>query len=598
MPPSSQSSQSGNGTFSTTLALFSLRRPWFANLSAESAKADLLAGLTNAAIVLPQGVAFAIIAGLPPEMGLYTAMITVVVAAFWGSSMIMVSGPTTAISAILFATLSELAPPGTPDYVSLALTMTVLVGLLQLVAGVARLGALISFISHSVIVGFTAAAAILIAVSQLGSAMGLSLEQGGSILERLARVAAEADETLWSAVAVALVTLATIVLFQRIDRRIPAYLIALVAGSAFALLIGASDRGVATFSALPSVLPSPTLPLAPLGDVVGLFQGALSIAFIGLLEAISIGRAFAVRRGERYNSNQEIVGQGLSNIVGGFFQAYAGSGSFTRSGLNAECGAKTPLAAILAAVWLLAMLLILAPLVVYIPVPAMAGLILYVAWRLIDFSEIRHIMHSRSETWILLATFLAGVLLDLEFAIVTGVIMSLIFFLYESAHPFVGVGAPTIENGRRVFRNAERLNLPQCPRISGLRIEGPLFFASIEKVEARFRQIEADNPGQNIKILGLRSVGKIDLAGADFLVNEIKRARRQGGDFYIIAARPETVGRLERLGVLKELGEDHLFKNKEPAIAAAVRKVDPEVCAGCKARVFLECASKPGAHSV
>ena len=377
---------------------FSPVRPWFQQVNQATLKADLVAGLTNAAIVLPQGVAFAIIAGLPPGYGLYTAMFTAVVAALWGASLIMVSGPTTAISAVLFSTLVPFAQPGSELFVMLALTLTIMIGLLQIIAGVARLGGLIAFISHSVIVGFTAAAALLIAASQLGPSLGIETERGGGVVERIWRVIGQIDEMSPIACAIAALTLGSIVISQSISRRIPAYLIALLVGAAAGQLLGAEANGIKMFTALPSVIPSFGVPLPSLAQAVDLIPGALAIAVVGLLEAISIGRAFAARRDEPYDSNQEIVGQGLSNFFGGFLNCYAGSGSFTRSGLNAESGAQTPLSAIFAAAWLMLMLLLLAPMVVYIPVPAMGGIILFVAWKLINFAEIRHIRHSRRET--------------------------------------------------------------------------------------------------------------------------------------------------------------------------------------------------------
>jgi SulP family sulfate permease len=210
---------------------FSLYRPWFAQINKGTMRADLIAGFTNAAIVLPQGVAFAIIAGLPPEYGLFTAMIPPIIAALFGSSMVMISGPTTAISAVLFASLSAQAVPGTAHYVEMALLLTILVGLIQLAAGLLRLGALITFISHSVIVGFTAAAALLIGASQLAPALGFTVERGGGVFERLIRVANSLDQTSLLACSLALFTLATLILCAKISRSLPNYLIALAGGS-------------------------------------------------------------------------------------------------------------------------------------------------------------------------------------------------------------------------------------------------------------------------------------------------------------------------------------------------------------------------------
>lgn len=570
------------------------RRSWFQHVDRQSLRADASAGLTNAAVVLPQGVAFAIIAGLPPEYGLFTAMIPPIIAAWYGSSMVMVSGPTTAISAVLFASLSQLAPAGTPVYIQMALVLTIMVGVIQLIAGLARLGALISFVSHSVIVGFTAAAAVLIAASQLAPALGLHVENGGGVIERLTRVVEAAPQTDWRAVLLALLTLATLIIVQRISRKIPAYLVALAIGSAAAWLFNAEAHGIAMFAALPSIIPALSVPSVSLSTFADLAPAAVAIAFVALLEAISIGRDFAHRRGERYDSNQEIFGQGLSNVVGGFFQCYAGSGSFTRSALNAESGARTPLSAILAAVFLLLMLLVLAPLVSLIPVPVMAAIILYVAYRLIDFREIQHIFDVRtSDTVVLIMTFVAGITVELEFAIIVGVFASLFSFLRKSASPLVAVLAPVTIDGHRTLRGAQRYNLPQCPQIAVLRIEGPIYFASIDAIEERIEKIEQDSGPRALVVLYLRGVGSIDLTGADFLIQFLRSRRAMGGDVHIVASYKGVLSTLRRTHVLEELGEANLHLSKGNAIGSCISGIKPDICKTCKVRVFNECASLP-----
>ncbi|CUJ90954.1 putative sulfate transporterc/MT1781 [Shimia thalassica] len=567
-------------------------RPWFRDSATMSWKADASAGLTNATIVLPQGVAFAIIAGLPPEYGLFTAIIVTVVAAYWGSSRVMVSGPTTAISAVLFASLSGLAPPGSEAYIALALVLTFLVGVLQLAAGLAGLGGLISFISHSVIVGFTAAAAVLIGVSQLGPALGLSGLDGG-VLHRLSQLAAKSSDLSFEAMVISAMTLLSLIVSTRLSRRLPSYIVALAVGSLTAIALGAEAAGVQMFAPLDATLPTfQTLDLQI--DTIGtLLPAAAAVACVGLLEAISIGKSFAIRRGETYDSNQEMVGQGLSNLTGSFFQCYAGSGSFTRSGLNAESGATSPMSAIFAAGFLSLLLILLAPLVRFVPVPAMASIILYVAWKLINVSEIKHIVAtSRSETFILGATFLTGILSGLDFAILVGVIASLSIFLNKSAHPLVAVGAPTEVNGRRVFMNAETFSLPECPQIRFVRVEGPLFFASIEHVEREFRRIEQKD-GVKTCILNLKGVGKIDLAGADFILSEARRARARGYDLHLIAANPSVLKVLERLNCLDVLGAGNIHPHKSDAIRPAVEMAEDRVCKSCHIRCFNECALKP-----
>lgn len=581
-------------TKGSKLQYLSFNRPWLHDTGKDGFKADAIAGLTNATIVLPQGVAFAIIAGLPPEYGLFTAIIVTAVAAFWGSSRVMVSGPTTAISAVLFASLSSLALPGSETYIALALLLTLMVGVLQLAAGLAGLGGLIAFISHSVIVGFTAAAAVLIGVSQLGPALGLDSSEGG-VLHRMLHIATHIGDLNLDAVIIAGVTLVSVVACTKISRRLPHYIIGLALGALTGHLLGAQDSGVKMFEPLGAIMPSLRAPDLDFATMSSLLPAAAAVACVGLLEAISIGKSFAIRRGDPYDSNQEMVGQGLSNMTGSFFQCYAGSGSFTRSGLNAESGAASPMSAIFAAGFLSVLLVLLAPYVRYVPVPAMAAIIIFVAVKLINISEIKHVLvTSRSETFILAATFLTGVFSELDFAILVGIVTSLSVFLNKSAHPVVAVGAPTLVKNRRVFMNAELHGLPECLQIRFIRIEGPLFFASIEHIERAFRRMEAKD-GCKTCILNLKGVGKIDLAGADFIVSEAQRARNHGHDLHLIAANPSVLNVLRRLNCLDVLGEGNVHAHKSEAIAANVTLASDAICATCTVRCFEECGDKANA---
>lgn len=577
-----------------SLRLLLPTRSWMLSLNGAKLRRDASAGFTNAAIVLPQGVAYAVIAGLPPQYGLFTAMVTPIVAAIWGSSMIMVSGPTTAISAVLFATISGIAVPGTPEYIQIALTLTVLVGLFQIAAGLMRLGVLISFISHSVMVGFTAAAALLIGVSQSGNIVGVDIGDAEGAFDKISTAFQRIEHFSPTALMLSVSTFLSIFLFSKLNPKLPAYFFALVLGSILGWLVDAKSQGIQMFGALPSVVPEFVAPEFDFVMLSTLAPGAATVAFIGLLEAISIGRAFSIRRGEKYDSNQEIVGQGMSNFVGGFFQAYAGSGSFTRSALNAESGAVTPMSAIFAAIFLLMLLLVVSPLVTHVPVPVMGGIIVYVAIKLINVSEIKHILiNSPSDTVIFAVTFLSGIATHLDTAVVVGVIASLLVFLRQSSNPFLAILAPAIEKGQRSFRNVRLYDLPECPQVRVQRMEGPLFFGSVEQLESAFEKVNNGAPAQKIKVFSLKGVGKLDLAGADFLINQIKEARRQGGDFHIVAMYPSLLRALQLMHVVEELGTKNLHVAKGHAIMAATEQVDPQICATCSLRVFSECRDKP-----
>ena len=320
---------------------------WAPRVTRESVRADLVAGLTGATIVLPQGVAFAAIAGLPPEYGFYTAMIPAIIAALFGSSWHLVSGPTTAISALIFAALIGSFAPGSDAFIEAAIALTLMVGLFQLALGLGRLGALVDFVSHSVMIGFTGGAALLIGLSQVRHALGMDLPRPEYFIDFAVALVTGASDIDPFAVAIAIVSLLTAIGVKRIAPRAPNYLIALAVGSALAFVIGAD--GVAMVGDIPSITPGFVSPSMETDLLRDLAPSALAIALVGLLEAASISRAISMKSGQNLDANQEFVGQGLSNVVGSFFQCYASSGSFTRSGVNYEAGARTPLAALAAA---------------------------------------------------------------------------------------------------------------------------------------------------------------------------------------------------------------------------------------------------------
>lgn len=404
---------------------------WWPHVNRGTLKADLLAGLIGAIIVLPQGVAFATLAGLPPEYGLYAAMVPAVIAAFFGSSWHLVSGPTNAISLVLFATLSQLAEPGSAQYIKLALTLTIMVGTLQLAMGLARLGQLVNFISHTVVVGFTAGAAVLIMASQLRNFFGMPIPRGASFIETLRQFVMHLPDVQPWVLAVGLVTLLTGLAVRRWAPKVPYMIVAMLAGSLVAWFLnnsfGQAATGIATLGALPGALPPLSMPEFSLETEKRLLGIALAVTALGLTEAVSIARSIAVKSGQRIDGNQEFIGQGLANIAGAFCSAMPCSGSFNRSGVNAQAGARTPLAAASAAVWLLLLLLLVAPLAHYLPLAVVGALLLVVASGLFDWREMRRLWReSPAERLPLLVTLVATVTLSLEWAILLGVTSALL----------------------------------------------------------------------------------------------------------------------------------------------------------------------------
>ena len=565
-------------------------RGWWHRVNAGSIRADLFAAFTNAAIVLPQGVAFAAIAGLPPEYGLYSAMVPTMLAALFGSSMVMVSGPTTAISAVVFSALSGRYALGSPEFISAAILLTLMVGVIQLGLALGRAGKLAGFVSHSVMLGFTMAAAVLIFVSQLKDALGLDLERGGSVIERLKRVAEHASEIDPTATTIAATTFASAFLLTKFARKLPGFLIALIIGTLVAQLafFGADIRTIGEINA---ILPTPGIPAFGLSDIVSLIEPAFAVAVIGLLEALAIGRSFAARTQTKFFANQEVYGQGIANTIGAFFQAYPSSGSFTRSGVNYESGAITPLAAVFSGFFLILILLLVAPLMKYVPIAAMAGLIFLVAIRLININAIKHILQtSRTEVVILAATFLTGVIIELELALLLGVMLSFGSFVYRTARPTLQIEAPDPMLSGGVFRDAEEFGLPECPQLMTTRFDGPMYFGSSEYLEHEFERLRLERPDQKHLIVNLKGTGDIDLAGVDALIEEADLRDRQKGGLYVIARSIKLIARLEHLGLIRTIHGSHLFENKHDAIGMLVPKLDLDICAACSNPIFAECA--------
>jgi SulP family sulfate permease len=567
---------------------------WRQMVNRDSLRSDAFAALTGATIVLPQGVAFAAIAGLPPEYGFFSAMITPIVAALFGSSWHVVSGPTTAISALVFGALSGHFEPGSAVFIQAAITLTFLVGIFQLALGLARMGALVDFVSHSVMVGFMAGAASLVALSQIKNALGIDLPRPDDMIAFATGLGEQIWHTDWRSALIAFISLGVAITCKKFLPKFPNYLLALLTGSIVGLILEAEKNGVAVIGAIPTVIPAFSLPSFNIKLMGELAPAAFAIALVGLLEAVSIARAIAIKSGQDLDGNQEFVGQGLSNTVGSFFQCYAASGSFTRSGLNFEAGAKTPLAAVLAAIFLFLILLLVAPLFAYVPIPAMAGVIILVAWKLIDFHELLHIMQtSRSETSIAVITFVSTLFINLEFAIYVGVMLSFLIFLNKSAHPFIGIGAPDPDTKHRVFRSAETHNLAECPQLAFVRMDGPFYFGSVEHVRRKFREIERKRASQKHMLFMVKGVGEMDLPAAELMIEEARRRKRRGGSFHVQAKHIGAIKRLDRFHVSEALSTEHVHTSKGDAIAEIVPTLDQSICATCTTRIFRECPPPP-----
>ncbi|MCB9339140.1 MAG: SulP family inorganic anion transporter [Lewinellaceae bacterium] len=568
---------------------------WWPSVNRTTLKADFLAGLTGAIIVLPQGIAFAIIAGMPPIYGLYTAMVIPVIAALWGSSIHLVSGPNTAISLVVFAAVSKIAAVGTPEYIQIALTLTFLAGVFQLALGLGRMGALVNFVSHVVITGFTAGAAIIIMESQLKNLLGLTIQRSDSFWQTLMKILANIADTNPYALGIGLFTLLISFLSKKWFPKLPNMLVALVLASVLAFFLGGDAVGIRLVGHVPSKLPSLSLPDFQFKTLTGIAPQAFAIAILGLIQSTAIARSIATKSQQQLDTNQEFIGQGLSNLIGSFFSSYAGAGSFTRSGLNYESGARTPVAVLFASGLLTIMVLFIAPLMAYLPIPAMAAIIIIVGYNLIDFPFSRTVLRaSKRQSIVLIITFLSTLFLELEIAVYVGVIFSLIFYLQRTSTPNVAIMAPDPDYPNRKFIYLERKELLECPQLKMLRIDGSIFFGSVAHIAAEIRRLVDDEaPSVKHVLILAKGINFIDVAGSEWLLHEAERWKEKGGGLYFTGLKLIAQDSLIRGGFKKQIGEDHFFASKEEALEHICQRLDMDVCASCTHRIFLECSKLP-----
>ena len=556
---------------------------WAKQTTLVSARQDAMAGLTGAIIVLPQGVAYALIAGLPPEYGLYAAIVPAIVAALFGSSWHLISGPTAALSIVVFTTISPLAQAGTTSYISLVLTLTLMAGLFQLMLSLARLGSLVNFVSHSVVVGFTSGAAVVIATSQVKNALGLTLESSGNFILNWVAAAENILSTHLPSLLIAALTLSTLIVLKRWRKKWPNMLIAMVVGSVATQVLlltpWSAANQIALVGEIPSQLPPISAPIMSWELLRQLAPGAMALGLLGLVEAVSIARSVATRSGQRIHGNQEFIGQALSNILGSFSSSYATSGSFTRTGVNYEAGATSPLAALFAALFLAVIVLLFAPLAAYITLPSMAAILLMVAWNLIDWHHIKIIYRAgKNEAMVFNVTFAATLLLPMEFAIYLGVLLSLVLYLRRTSKPNISALASSASHsGSKKLVSAKRSGLPECEVVKIIRIDGSLFFGAVDYVQSTLMAIEHKHV-----LIVASGINFIDLAGTELLANEAKRLAAKGGGLYLCNLNGRVIKPIIRNGHLNTIGKRNIFATKALALSAIDAKLSDHSCAGCE----------------
>ncbi|MCX4220388.1 SulP family inorganic anion transporter [Pseudomonas sp. MCal1] len=496
---------------------------WLPRQTRASVGRDLVVGLTGAILALPQSIAYALIAGLPPEYGLYAAIVPVLIACLWGSSWHLICGPTAAISIVLFASVSPLAVPASQDYITLILLLTFLAGIFQWLLGLLRFGALVNFVSHSVVLGFTLGAAVVIAIGQLPNLLGLDLPARATALDSLMDLLRHLGAVDKPSLLLGVATVVVGALLKQWLPRWPTLLMTLVLGSLVVWLWPAMFGHVQLVSAFAGRLPPFSgLPL-DMDLILRLLPSAVAVGMLGLVTSLSIARSISARSQQLLDANQEVRAQGLSNIIGAFFSGSLSAGSFTRSGLSYEAGACSPLAGVFSALWVALFAIFGAGLIAHIPIPAMAGSILLIAWGLVDHRGIRALLRvSRAEFVVMSLTCIATLLLELQTAIYAGVLASLFFYLKRTSQPRV-----------QHWRDGED---------DVLRVGGSIFFGASHYLQVRLQRMH----GARV-VIEAQQINFIDYSGVEMLHQEARRLLRQDRSLTLRQARPQVVEELRKL---------------------------------------------------
>lgn len=556
-------------------------------------KDDLIAGITGTIIVIPQAVAFAIIAGMPPVYGFYIAMLAPIVAALWGSSYHLISGPTTTSSIVVFSIISQYFDNQTEleNYIAMTILLSFMAGVIKLLMGVLKMGKLVNFVSNSVVIGFTAGAGILIAFKQLKHIFAIQVPQGSKFYEIVLHISENIDQTNWYAFSIAIFTFFSALIIKKYAKKLSKFnmLVGMFLGTVLSLILGGESIGIQTLGEIPSHLPPFTVPIFRFDWIQKLFPGAIVLALLGLVEAVSIARSVALFSHQKLDNNQEFIGQGLSNIIPSFFSCYASSGSFTRSGVNYQAGAKTPLSAIFAALGLMLVMFFGAKYASYLPKSAMGGIIFLVAYNLIDTKNIRIAWNSsKKEFVVLMATLLGTLFLDLQFAVLIGIFLALFFYLDKTSKiKIITLGLDRNHHFINVERDSE---LKFCPQLEVLRIDGSIYFGALENLSNYFSDLYQQH--RKFIIIDMLGVNFIDLAGSEWLTHEVGKFEKLGGKIIIVGCKLNSLDVLMSGGFYAKIGAENFIKTKTEAISKMYENMDKSICESCDIKAFYECQDK------
>ena len=543
---------------------------------------DLIAALTVAVVAIPQSMAYALIAGVNPVYGLYTAIVSTIIASVFGSSKHLVAGPTNAIALLVAGSMRNYM--GLDNAYQLLFLMTFLVGALQILFGVMKMGKAINYVSHTVIVGFSAGAGVLIALGQLNTLLSISIKNSAQMPTTLKfyYVITHLSQTNLYALGLGLMTIAIILICKRINKNLPGALIGIIIPIIFIIVFALEQKGVKLTGYIPSSLPPFKMVQFNIGSIKDVFSGAIAISIIGLVEAISISKTIASTSRQKIDANQEFIAQGLANAVSSFFQCFPGSGSFTRSAINYHNGAVTRFAGIMSGVVVALVLVFFAPFAKYIPSPCLAGVLILTGYSLMDKKEIKKVLKVgkfKSDSIAMCVTFLATILSpDLDYAIYLGIALSIVLYLKDTNQVPVKLLVPSQGKGSQIIEQ-EIESIKGKVDVLIIQLEGNLYFGSAYDLEERLDSL-VDKA--KVFILRMKYVSTIDLTSLNALKIFIRTVKEAGGIIIVSGVTSEFSTMLKNSNLVSDLDIDNIFMAENEIFASSTNALE-------RARAVLNC---------
>lgn len=543
---------------------------WLPAYDKSDLRGDVSAGLTTAVMLIPQGMAYAMLAGLDPIIGLYSSVVPLIVYALLGTSRQLAVGPVAMVSLLVASGVGAIVTNDPVQYLAGAVMLTVLVGGLQLLMGVARLGFLTNFLSHPVLSGFTSAAALIIGMSQLKHLMGVNLGRSHYIHETAIEAISRAGETNLITFGIGAASIAVLMGLKKVAPRFPAAL-AVVVGSTLAVVgLGLDAQGVSIVGDVPAGLPSPSLPVLDVEQMTALIPTALTIALVGFMESIAVAQAFARRHKYDIEADQELIALGGANLAGALFSAYPVTGGFSRTAVNDQAGAKTPLASILTAVVIALTLVFFTPLFHYLPKAVLAAIIMTAVAGLVDVKEVKHLWKvDRSDLVLLGLTFFATLAFGIEQGILVGVGASMLWFVHQTTRPHLAVLGRL--PGTSVWRNIKRNpDAEQAPGVLAIRMDAPFFYGNTRYLKTNLASLEAEAKAPlRAIVLDTSAIGQIDSSAVAALRELATDLGKRNVALYLAGIRGPVRDAIERSHL-----HDVLPSNRFPlCVEAAVSEV-------------------------